>query len=66
MRIRWEYINLVCGIERERETMLYFCLANILRIVNTMFKKHREKTRTFKSGASETQLDFMLIRVTDS
>ena len=44
---------------REGEYILDFCLGKGLRIMNTMFKKEREKMITFKSGGRETQIDYL-------
>ena len=47
---------------REGETILEFAKNHNLRILNTYFKKDRNKTVTYVSGEAETQLDFVLMR----
>ena len=51
---------------REGEYILDFCLAKGLRIMNTMFKKEREKMITFKSSGRDTQIDYLLVRAEES
>lgn len=46
----------------EREVVFEFCKNHNLRILNTYFKKDREKLITFKSGGNETQTDLILMR----
>ena len=47
---------------REGETIMEFAKNQNLRILNTYFKKDRNKTVTYASGGAETQLDFVLMR----
>ena len=47
---------------REGETILEFCQSQGLKIINTVFKKSREKLLTYKSGETETQIDFIMMR----
>ena len=49
-------------INVEGRTILNFCKNQNLRIANTFFQKPREKLITFKSGETETQIDFVLYR----
>ena len=49
-------------VNREGETILEFAKNQNLRILNTYFKKDRNKTVTYASGGAETQLDFVLMR----
>ena len=44
------------------ENILEFCQGRRLRILNSMFKKEREKKVTYKSGGVETQIDYILAR----
>ncbi|KAK3876473.1 hypothetical protein Pcinc_018758 [Petrolisthes cinctipes] len=47
---------------RQGERILEFCQSKELRVINTMFKKDREKKITYKSGGAETQIDFILLK----
>ena len=47
---------------REGETILEFCKNQNLRILNSFFKKDKNKTVTYVSGGAETQLDLILLR----
>ena len=47
---------------REGETILEFCKNQNLRILNSFFKKDKNKTVTYVSGGAETQLDLILMR----
>jgi hypothetical protein len=47
---------------RDGERILEFCQGRELMVLNTMFKKDREKKITYKSGGAETQIDFLLMR----
>ena len=49
----------------EGGTVLDFCRNHQLEILNTYFKKDREKYITYKSGAAEMQLDLILIKKMD-
>ena len=49
-------------LNREGEAVLQFCKNQQLRILNTYFKKDKNKTVTYMSGGAETQLDFVLMR----
>lgn len=54
------------GRNREGERILEFWQVRDLRVVNTMFKKDREKRITYKSGGGvATQVDFVLERRTN-
>jgi exonuclease III len=44
------------------ESILDFCQSRSLMILNTMFKKKKEKIFTYKSGGAETQIDYILLR----
>ena len=46
----------------EGEKILEFCMNQRLKILNTFFKKDRNKVVTYSSGDSETQIDFVLMR----
>lgn len=46
----------------EGKRILDMCKDHELKIVNTYFKKDREKLITYKSGGAETQLDLLLLR----
>ena len=47
---------------REGERILDFCQSKELKIVNTMFKKDKEKLITYKSGRAKTQTDYILMK----
>ena len=47
---------------REGMAILDFCKNQNLVVLNTLFKKDREKYITYKSGDAETQRDLILIR----
>ena len=47
---------------REGISILDFCRYQNLVVVNTLFKKDREKYITYKSGDAETRLDLILMR----
>ena len=47
---------------REGESILEFTKNQNLRVLNSYFKKDRNKTVTYSSGGAETQLDFVLMR----
>ena len=47
---------------REGESILRLCQSRELLVVNTMFKKEKEKLVTYKSGGAETQIDYILAR----
>ena len=49
-------------VNREGEAVLQFCKNQNLRILNTYFKKDKNKTVTYVSGGAETQIDFVLMR----
>ena len=49
-------------MNREGEAVVQFCKNQNLRILNTYFKKDKNKTVTYVSGEAETQLDFVLMR----
>mgnify|MGYP001953907538 CR=1 FL=1 len=51
---------------REGAAILEFCKHHNLRILNTYFKKDKNKTVTYVSGNAETQLDLVLMRPRDS
>ena len=42
--------------------VLNMCKNHGLRVLNTLFKKEREKMITYKSGRAETQIDLILMR----
>ena len=46
----------------EGEMVLTMCKNHRLKVLNTMFKKEREKLITYKSGEAETQLDLILMQ----
>ena len=46
----------------EGEVVLQICKNHQLRILNTYFKKDREKLITYKSGNAATQIDYILMR----
>ena len=46
----------------EGGTVLDFCRNHQLKILNTYFKKDREKYITYKSGGAETQIDLILTK----
>ena len=50
------------GQNKEGGTVLDFCRKNQLQILNTYFKKDREKYITYKSGGAETQIDLILMK----
>ncbi|XP_013794700.1 uncharacterized protein LOC106478685 [Limulus polyphemus] len=53
------------GVEErngEGESIIDFALANEIAIVNTFFKKTPDQYITYKSGARESQIDFLLCR----
>jgi hypothetical protein len=41
--------------------VLEFCQTRGLQLMNTMFKKDREKLITYKSGGAATQIYFVLV-----
>lgn len=43
-------------------TILDMCKNQSLKILNTLFKKDREKYITYKSGGAETQLDLVIVK----
>ena len=47
---------------REGEMILEFCKNQNLKILNSFFKKDKNKTVTYVSGGAETQLDLILMR----
>ncbi len=47
---------------QEGERILEFCQSRVLKVLNTMFKKGREKKINYKSGGAETQIDYLLLR----
>jgi hypothetical protein len=47
---------------REGEIVRLVCQARGLQLVNTKFKKDKEKLITYKSGGAITHIDFMLDR----
>ena len=49
-------------VNKEGETILEFAKNQNLRILNTYFKKERNKTVTYASDGAETQLNFVLMR----
>ena len=49
-------------VNRDGEAILEFCKNQNLRILNTFFKKDKNKTVTYVSGGAETQLDLILMR----
>ena len=54
------------GMRNEAGTsILEFCQGRKLRVVNTMFKKKEKQKVTYKSGGDETQVDYMLTRVSE-
>ena len=64
-RTGFEDIRGIYGIgerNQEGEAVLEFCQSHSLTILNTMYKKTREKLITYKSGNAETQIDFLLMR----
>ena len=46
----------------EGEMVLNMCKNHGLRVLNTLFRKEREKLITYKSGQAETQIDLILMR----
>ncbi|XP_054785632.1 uncharacterized protein LOC129292133 [Prosopis cineraria] len=52
-------------LNNEGQTLLDFSLAYDFKIANTCFKKRDEHLITYKSGASRSQIDFLLVRNTD-
>ena len=46
----------------EGENVLRICKNLNLRVLNSLFKKEREKQVTSKSGQAETQIDLLLMR----
>ena len=46
----------------EGRTVLDFCRNHQLQILNTYFKKDREKYITYKSGGAETQINLILMK----
>ena len=50
------------NVEGEGGTVLDFCRNHQLQILNTYFKKDREKYITYKSGGAETQIDLILMK----
>ncbi len=46
----------------EGEELLRICQENNLKLVNTWFKKKREHLITYKSGDSESQIDYIMLR----
>ena len=49
-------------LNNEGQSVIDFCMANDLKIVNTCFKKQEEHLITYKSGANRSQIDFFLVR----
>ena len=50
------------GQNAEGGTVLDFCRNHQLQILNTYFKKDREKYITYKSGGAEIQIDLILMK----
>ena len=46
----------------EGENLLDLCKNHSLRVLNSFYKKEREKLITYKSGEAETQIDLLLMR----
>ena len=64
-RVGYEDVMGIYGfgnVNAEGRTILNFCKNQNLRITNTYFQKPPEKLITFKSGETETQIDFVLYR----
>ena len=49
-------------VNNEGQSIIDFCMAYDLKIVNTCFKKREEHLITYKSGANRSQIDFFLVR----
>ena len=47
------------------ENILEICQSRKLKILNTMFKKEDKKKITYKNGDTETQVDYILVRVNE-
>ena len=65
MRVGYEEVVGCFGYgvhNREGMAILDFCRNQNLVVLNTLFKKDRQKYITYKSGDAETQLDLILIR----
>ena len=45
-------------LNNEGQSIIDFCMAYDLKIVNTCFKKREEHLITYKSGANRSQIDF--------
>ena len=50
------------NLNEEGRTILDFCKNQNLKISNTLFQKPREQRITYKSGMTETQIDYVLYR----
>lgn len=44
------------------ENLLSLCNNHCLRVLNSYYKKEREKLITFRSGDAETQIDLLLLQ----
>ena len=52
-------------INNEGQSIIEFCLAHNLKIVNTCFEKKEEHLITYNSGDNRSQIDFFLVRNSD-
>ena len=52
-------------LNNEGQSIIDFCLANDLKIVNICFKQREEHLITYKSGVVRTQIDYYFVRHSD-